>query len=436
MVRYKLYTTALLFFAGITSIFAQDTLSLDAAIREAMGKNHSIQISKYSAEIADNNANAGNAGLLPKVDLNAGTNMSVTDTRVEYSNNLPPTEQSGAVSRGNNASLNLTYTLFDGFGNVYTFRKLKAADDLAELQSRQQIETTLTQVIAAYYQLSRQSENIRINNDLVRISKNRFEKAKFNTDFGGTSLAKLNAEVDLNTDSLTVASTNLAFRQARTNLNLLLGRAIDSDTRVSKTLDLGNEILLASVMEESVKSNASLLSAEKSKKISELDLQIARAARMPRLNLSSAYAFNESKNDAGFVLLNRTTGPSAGLSLNFNLFDGNRKNTVISNARISSEISRQRFEETIRKVEAEVSNAYLAYQNNIYILQLTERNLRTAELNFSRTEELYGLGQVAGLQFRNAQLDLTRAQNRIIEARYNAKISELELMRITGKLIK
>ncbi len=436
MVRYKLYTTALIIFAGFSSSFAQDTLSLDAAIREAMSKNHSIQISKYSAEIADNNAIAGNAGLLPKVDLNAGTNMSVSDTRVEYSNNLPPTEQSGAVSRGNNASINLTYTLFDGFGNVYTFRKLKAADDLAELQSRQQIETTLSQVIVAYYQLSRQSENVRINDDLIRISNNRFERAKIKTDFGGTSLEKLNAEVDLNTDSLSVASTNLAYRQAKNNLNLLLGRAIDADTKVSKTLDLENEILLASVMDESVKSNASLLSAEKSKKISELDLQIAKAARMPRLNLSSAYAYNESKNDAGFVLLNRTTGPSAGLALSFNLFDGNRKNTVISNARISSDISRQRFEETVRKLEAEVSNAYLAYQNNIYILQLTERNLRTASLNFSRTEELYGLGQVSGLQFRDAQLNLTRSQNRIIEARYNAKISELELMRITGKLIR
>ena len=85
-------------------------------------------------------------------------------------------------------------------------------------------------------------------------------------------------------------------------------------------------------------------------------------------------------------------------------------------------------------LETDIINAYEAYQNSRYVLELEERNLVVAELNFSRTEELFNLGQVTNTQFREAQLNLIRAKNNISSAQYSAKLDEIELLRLSGRL--
>jgi outer membrane protein TolC len=47
---------------------AQNTLTLGMAVKQAMEHNHGILVAQNNSEIAQNNARAGNAGLLPKVD--------------------------------------------------------------------------------------------------------------------------------------------------------------------------------------------------------------------------------------------------------------------------------------------------------------------------------------------------------------------------------
>ena len=85
--------------------------------------------------------------------------------------------------------------------------------------------------------------------------------------------------------------------------------------------------------------------------------------------------------------------------------------------------------------ERNVANAYDAYRNSRTILALQERNLRSAELNFQRTEQLFNLGQVTTTTFREAQLNLIRSRNNISSAKYTAKIAELRLMQLAGQLL-
>ena len=70
------------------------------------------------------------------------------------------------------------------------------------------------------------------------------------------------------------------------------------------------------------------------------------------------------------------------------------------------------------------------------MLDLEETNILLAKENVNIQLELFRLGGSTIIQLRDAQLSLADAYDRLIEARYNTKLAETELMRLKGELIK
>jgi outer membrane protein TolC len=134
------------------------------------------------------------------------------------------------------------------------------------------------------------------------------------------------------------------------------------------------------------------------------------------------------------ALVSQNTGFSGSVTLALNLFDGGKKSVSVRNARLNNDIGRLRYDEAKSKLQTDIANAYVTYSNNLQILSLSERSLATAQLNYNRSRELYELGQVNSIQLRDAQLNLSKAETRILEAVYNAKMAELDLLRISGNL--
>jgi outer membrane protein len=93
------------------------------------------------------------------------------------------------------------------------------------------------------------------------------------------------------------------------------------------------------------------------------------------------------------------------------------------------------WEETRLNLQKEVISAYESYQNSLLVLDLEKKYLEAADLNFKRTRELYNLGQVTTTQFREAQLNLIRSRSNVSTAKFEAKINEIELLRLTGQLV-
>jgi outer membrane protein len=125
-----------------------------------------------------------------------------------------------------------------------------------------------------------------------------------------------------------------------------------------------------------------------------------------------------------------------GATLSFNLFDGFQRKIQTQNAKIQQKNRELTWEETRLNLEKEVISAYESYQNSLLVLDLEKKYLEAADLNFKRTRELYNLGQVTTTQFREAQLNLIRSRSSVSTAKYEAKIKEIELLRLTGQLIQ
>jgi len=114
----------LLFLLGFYTGYAQELLTKENAVNLALENNYGIKIAKNNVKIAENNASILNSGYLPKLTANAGANYNNNNLELTLLDGNS-TKTNNAVSKTYNASVGLNYTLFDGFGRAYNYKKLK-----------------------------------------------------------------------------------------------------------------------------------------------------------------------------------------------------------------------------------------------------------------------------------------------------------------------
>ena len=417
-----------LLFGGLLS--AQEVLTFQDAISMAMESNHQIKVAKNTAEIARNNVNIGNANLLPKIDLVSSANYQDTE--------LPASSVgAGDDMTTTTASAQASYTLFDGFGNVYRFQKLKRAGEAGELFSRNQIEYTLYSVSGAYYNTALAYESWQIARDLLDISRQRLQRAKQKAVYGqANTIEVLSAQVDLNADSVDALRAKLILNETRRDLNVLLNRHVEDEYGVESVVNFIPDMNFEELKQRAMNNNASYLLQVNQLKQSRLDLKITRSASFPRIDLTTSYGYSRSIDNLNISLDDPTRTLRAGASVSFNLFNGFKTSIQRQNANISYENQKLYEAEARLELEKEIANAYESYQNSRLVLELESKNVKAAELNFQRTQELYNLGQVTTTQFREAQLNLFRAKYSISTAKYTAKLKEIDLLRISGNLLE
>ena len=406
------------------------------AVQLALENNYGIKISNNNLKIAENNKGIMNTGFLPTLTGNAGGTYNLDNTEAEFSNgNI--TNLTGAESNRYNASLNLNYTLFDGLGRHYNYQQLKEQYNLSELQARETIENTIFQLFTVYYNVAKLTENVTLLNQSLHISKDRLARVEYQFDYGqNTKLDILNAEVDVNNDSINLLNTKQVLTNAKRDLYVVLGKNgfpdFNVDTLVNFSLTLNKELLTDLVKQK----NVTLKQIESNIAVSDFQLKSNRSGYLPSIGLTGSYGWNKNNNNAAsFLSTSTNTGFSGGVNLTWSLFNGGRTRTLVQNAKINLENQQLFKEQTELEIDRDFNNAWEDYQNKLFVLQTQLKNVQTNTNNFNRTEERFKLGQVTSIEFRQAQLNLINAISDKNAAKYDAKLAELQLMQLSGQLL-
>ena len=143
----------------INSVTAQKIVTVPEAIELALKNNYGIKITSNNKKIAKNNASILNSGYLPTVSSSSGATFNKDNIEAEFSNGESAI-LNGAKSSRYNASVNLNYTLFDGLGRYYNYKRLKETYKLSELQARETIENTIAQLYTVYYNVAQVAERV------------------------------------------------------------------------------------------------------------------------------------------------------------------------------------------------------------------------------------------------------------------------------------
>ena len=420
----------------MTSITAQKLVSVSEAIELALENNYGIKIISNNKEIAKNNAGVLNSGYLPTVTSSSGATFNRDNLEAEFANG-ESTALNGAKSSRYNASINLNYTLFDGLGRYYDYKRLKETYKLSELQARETIENTIAQLYVVYYNVAQVTENVTVLEKTLTVSKDRITRASYQFEYGqGTMLNVLNAQVDINNDSINLINAKQQLVNTKRDLNVVLGNVISSEFRVDTTIDFKLDIDQNDLANKVKSNNVNLLQLDKNIMINTFIVKANKSGYLPSLGLTGSYGWNKGNNNAAsFVAVSTNTGLSGGLSLSWNLFDGGATATRVTNAKIELENKSLEKESMVIDIERNFNNAWDDYQNKLTIFQVQENNIITSTNNFNRTQEKYKLGQATSIEFRQAQLNLINSELNRNQAKYAAKIAELTVLQLSGELL-
>ncbi|WP_334055974.1 TolC family protein [Polaribacter sp. P097] len=438
------YSTLIGLFILSFNGFAQDVLTKERALEITLENNFGIKIAKNNLAIAENNTSIYNSGKLPTATINSGANYSRNNQSLTFTDRDTGDDSeisgNGVVAKTYNASLALNYTIFDGFGRKYNVEQLKQTYNLTELQARETIENTYLQLFTTYFQIARLSENTDNLAEALTISKQRLQRAQYQYDYGqSTKLEFLNAQVDVNNDSIALIAAKQQLNNAKRGLNIILGKETNANFLVETEVEYNNMLSFEELKTKTLQNNSLLKQNEQNIAISEFNVKINKASYMPSLNFNASYGYNRTRNENlinpfGAKLIT-SDGLNAGLNLTWNIFDGGSTKTRVANAKIALDNQQILLEQQKVNIENNLKNTWENYKNQLFILSAQEQNVQSNQNNFDRTQERFKLGQITSVEFRQAQINLINAKTALNNAKFDAKLIELQLLQLSGDIL-
>lgn len=419
---------------------AQEIYDLEKCIETGLAYNYDIRIVRNNQQIAENNVTIGNAGYLPTLDFSTDYSGTLNNLQQQY-----PTNGDEMITSKNilndavNLGINLNWTVFDGLAIQTNHTRLKELQEMGELNTRLAIENFIAEIAGEYYNYLQQ--NIQFNNlkAAVDLSKERLRIVEANYNIGSMSRLDLQqARVDFNTDSSRLVKQREMVFSSKIMLNTLMGLSdVEKPVMTNDTIIVMDTLpTKEELWQHALQHNAFLLLSEKEIYLSRLDLKTLQSVNYPYLRINAGYGYTHSRNHNQLSFYNKqnTLGLNYGVTLGIRIFDGTNRTRQQNNARITIENRKLEYDQLLLNIKGDFSNLWMAYQNNMALLNLEADNVKTAEDNYENAIDRYKLGDLSGIELREAQNSLLEAEERLVQAQYNTKLCEISLLQISGRI--
>ena len=433
MIRY-IYIILTLVTAS-TGVTAQ-TYTLRSCLETGLDKNYSIRITRNMEQISHNNAILANAGYLPTIDLDAGYDASLANSNSKLRETGETQQIRNSLDHTLTAGVGLDWTVFDGFNISSTYRQLKELEKLGEINTRIEIEDFVANLAAEYYNFIQQ--RLRLDNYYyaVTLSRERLRIVEERFNIGNFSrLDYQQAKVDFNADSAKYIKQQEIVIASRIALNEMM--AIDQvytpiETE-EKNITIDTTLIFVDLWNRTLQNNANLLLADQNETLANLDYKKVLSRNYPYVKLNAGYRYTFSKYDTNSYTRRSNWEGSAGVTIGFNIWSGNKRRER-RNAKIEIENVKLQRKQLELALKAELGNLWSAYQNNLQLLNLEKQNVITARKNHEIAKERYMLGTLSGIEMREAQKSLLDAEERLLSVEYETKICEISLLQISGRI--
>ncbi len=421
------------------SLHAQKLLSLEEAIATALQNNFDIQLSKNDSMVAALDYSYRNAVFLPRINSTLSSNWAENKQNQRFTNG---TKKAGGVKTNNyvgNVSLN--WTLFDGLKMFATREKAAEYIKLGELGIKDQLVNTVAAVINNYYAIVRQKQQLKAIEEQMSLNEERVKLSQRKLEIGeGAKPDVLQSKVDLNAQKAARLTQQTLIEKLKEQLNQSMNVTQNTTYDVVETIPINMNLALGDIQNNIENTNPVLQITKKNIDIANLTLKERKAERWPTLTFNSAYNINRTNNNVALnpalPIYNRNRGYNYGFVANIPILNNRNNNRLIKQAALNVDYSKLIFDNQRSLINLDIINAFKDYELQKQELELEESNILLAKENVDIALQSYRLGAFTFLQLREAQKSLEDAYNRLIAARYNAKLAETELLRLKGDLIR
>lgn len=411
--------------------------TLKSCIDNGLENNYSLKIVRNDEKTAANNATIANAGYLPEVNFSAGYSGTLDNTNTTARSTGEVSKERGVADHTLHAGLDLNWTLFDGFKIQANYSRLQELKRQSETITRIAIEDYVACIASEYYNFVQQKVRMKNLEYAVELSRERMRIVYERYIIGqGSKLEYKQAQVDFNADRTESIKQREMLASSRIRLKELMG-----DHNVKEVFDVVDSIIVVenkldfdSLWSYTLEHNASILKAAQNRTLAELDMKTASSRDYPYLKLNAGYGYTYNKYGINATSKRSNWGADFGITLGMKIFDGNRSRER-RNARIAVENAELEQRNLELNLYADLCDLWQAYENNLRLLELERENVKTARENHEIACERNLLGDLAGIEMREAQKSLLDAEERLLETEYDTKICEISLLLISGKIL-
>ena len=419
------------------AVDAQNSISLEKILAITIKENIDIKIKTTELDQVKNYEKVGVLGVLPKIKVNGAASGNNGSSSIEFATeDFPEINDADSESKSINGNVEISYSLFGGLASVYTYQKLKKQSDLKSTELFMKIEQILLNTAKQYYDVAYLQEENKILYELLEVSKERYSRVKIQNEFGNASkLDLLAAEIDLNKDSVNVMSSDYELKAAKERLNQTLNRDLSTDYAVESYVEINKDLNYSELLDLTNQNNNNILFHQYLIEISRKDKKINNTSIFPSVSVSAQYGYNQNESNTSIILDQSNIGLTGFVNLSWDIFDAMARKRIAQNTQIEIESNELKLEAIIKEIQKEFNVTYQQYENNIKLIEIETRNNEASERFFQRAKNQFFQGQLSRSDFRLAQVDLSISKNRLNQSLFKAKIAELNLYRLSGKII-
>ena len=444
MIRIIFCTIALL---SIFPALAQRSLSLDDALAIGLQRNFRVQTARNDEAIATQNNDWGAAGRYPTVNANMNLNNG-------YNSNRNPASflrELSALNSGITPGVEAVWTVYGGHRVQLTKNQFELLQNQAQGNVRQSVETAIQDIILSYYQAVIQQEQLTVRAEVLRLSRERLEYQKTRQEFGQSSTFDVLQTQDAyfnDSTSFIVQQTNVA--NALRNLYRAIGEDNPgegyqlTDRLPTTTTDYDPEMLKTQLLN----ANQALFQLRISRELAALQTRFQESFMLPTVSLRSGTSYTFSRNIfASGVFSNGDERDLGGIQntnfnllLNFtasyNLFEGGNRRRNIQQAQIRELNAQLGIDDLRRSLIAQLDQTLASYNNQKQVLELSNQLVENARRNIQIAEERFRGGLISFFDYRSIQVSYLNATQTQLNALFNLKNTETELLRLSGGLVR
>ena len=417
-----------------------DSLSAKDAVLIALKNNYDIQVSNAQLDISEKNNSWSEAGLFPTVALNVGYNNTIQDN-----SNNPFTFTPGVIlSRSLSPNLSLNLNLFSGFAVKISKERLEKLEEQSKGNALLVVESTILDVLKAYYSARVQYDRLMILNQLKTDAHNRYQfYVSKNKYANSSSLEELQFKNQYFSDSTNALVQEYSLKNALRNLFLLMNNSeIEEDIKIpflTDGLEFDFPIMDFNEVMNSLKGNNQQLKNQLiGIEIQQLNTSFQKSFLYPTLSLQGSFTPSKS----WFEDLNGTFDPvqteiinyNGTINLRYTIFNNWKNKRAVEVSKIQESISQMNYNKMEKTMRSSMATLIDSYKGNSNLVELSTANIEFATKTFELAKkrlERGTLNSIDLLVFENSY------QNQMLqhyEFLFNKINTFLEIYKLSGKL--
>ncbi len=444
MIWNKSISTFFAIFVLSLGYYAQEALSAQQAVFNALKNNYDILISEKQEEIAAKNNAWSEAGMFPTVAIQVGQNNLLQDNT-----NNPFTFTPGIVlNQSINPSLVVNANLFSGFQVRMNKLRLEQLEEQTKGNTAVVIESLIQDVMKAYYSALLQKERSDLYKTIMGYSSRRLRYNELKNQYSASnSLEVLQLKNQYLTDSTNYLLQQLSYENSLRNLVLLMNNSEDTTFTNLPILSDKLELILPVLDQEKIKSdlfenNQNLKNQYLALELQETNVNFQRSFLYPTLSLqlSANPSYGEFRQISGALPGNPTSISTQSLTysgnftLRYNIYNNWKAKRAVEVAKIQTEIGSLNVEKLKKTLQVNLTNQLSLYEIRNNLVQVSTENLEYATKAYDLAQKKFELGSVNSIDLIVYQSNYQNTLIQHYENLFNRLDTFIEIYKLSGNL--